>query len=251
LVLKNEVNHSQINHTTLVRQKVKKFTRQRKPFFSTGVSKTGLSPNVESMPSEVTNFQESFQLQNKPGDKDNVDEPSVSKKTNGRRSMFSSTRYLVERVSTIFLSKVGIYDKPGKMSSEEDNQLTEYSMLEISKHNTATSTWIVIHGRVYDVTQWMWAHPGRYTVLQDNGGKDATDQFESSFHSTYARDKAKQYVIGKVRGRKLGDLYLSIKNVNTVEELKTSGINCKIQLCIVVVSLIIFKILIIFFKKNN
>ena len=36
----------------------------------------------------------------------------------------------------------------------------EFSVDEIAKHNTEEDCWVVIHGKVYDVTEFLPDHPG-------------------------------------------------------------------------------------------
>jgi len=124
-----------------------------------------------------------------------------------RASMFSASRRVVGRISMLISSENDSQRMPGRMTAVDDVQLEEYTMEEIRKHNTDESVWIVLHGRVYDVTKWMWYHPGREEVLQQNAGEDATFKFESNYHSNYARDTARKYVIGKVKDAELGDLH--------------------------------------------
>lgn len=52
---------------------------------------------------------------------------------------------------------------------------------EVAKHNKNGDLWIIIHGNVYNVTNWSRRHPGGDKVLQHNGGQDATVAYES-FH---------------------------------------------------------------------
>lgn len=44
------------------------------------------------------------------------------------------------------------FHKPTTMSSE--SQLPQYTWEEISRHNSASSLWIVFDGKIYDVTAW-------------------------------------------------------------------------------------------------
>ncbi|GIX97701.1 cytochrome b5 [Caerostris darwini] len=71
-----------------------------------------------------------------------------------------------------------------------------YTLEEISEHQDKKSVWILIHGKVYDVTKFLEEHPGGEEVLLDQAGKHATEAFEDIGHSTDARDLMKQYCIG-------------------------------------------------------
>ncbi|KAG6020043.1 hypothetical protein E4U41_002988, partial [Claviceps citrina] len=49
---------------------------------------------------------------------------------------------------------------------------------EVAKHNTPDSCWVILYGQVYDVTDFLAAHPGgAHTILRLAGG-DATREFD-------------------------------------------------------------------------
>ncbi|KAJ6852691.1 cytochrome b5-like isoform X1 [Iris pallida] len=73
-----------------------------------------------------------------------------------------------------------------------------YSMQEASQYNTKEDCWIVIDGKVYDVTQYLDDHPGGDDVLLSATGKDSTEDFEDAGHSKDARELMKQYAIGEL-----------------------------------------------------
>ncbi|KAI9818685.1 MAG: hypothetical protein M1832_004160 [Thelocarpon impressellum] len=49
---------------------------------------------------------------------------------------------------------------------------------EISKHNSRESCWVIVHGKAYDVTEFLPEHPGGPKIILKYAGKDATDEFE-------------------------------------------------------------------------
>ena len=49
-----------------------------------------------------------------------------------------------------------------------------YSWDEIEKHNKRDDNWIVIHGKVYNISNFMKKHPGGGRVIGSYGGQDAT-----------------------------------------------------------------------------
>ncbi|NWR66582.1 CYB5B protein, partial [Bucorvus abyssinicus] len=69
---------------------------------------------------------------------------------------------------------------------------------EVGKRNSNREAWLVIHGRVYDVTRFLEEHPGGEEVLLEQAGRDATESFEDVGHSTDAREMLKQYYIGEI-----------------------------------------------------
>ncbi|XP_057546038.1 cytochrome b5-like [Amaranthus tricolor] len=69
---------------------------------------------------------------------------------------------------------------------------------EVSKHNSTKDCWLIISGKVYDVTPFMDDHPGGDEVLLSATGKDATNDFEDVGHSDSAREMMDKYYIGEV-----------------------------------------------------
>ena len=65
---------------------------------------------------------------------------------------------------------------------------------EIFEHNTKDSCWLLIDGKVYDVTKFK--HPGGKQILLQNAGQDATTQFEDIGHSEKADEYMKDLYIG-------------------------------------------------------
>ena len=43
--------------------------------------------------------------------------------------------------------------------------------LEVAKHNTRESCWVVVNGKVYDVTEYLDEHPGGAQIMLQYGGK--------------------------------------------------------------------------------
>ncbi|KAL5467687.1 hypothetical protein EMCRGX_G031950 [Ephydatia muelleri] len=71
---------------------------------------------------------------------------------------------------------------------------------EVKKHNSAKSLWVVINGKVYDVTEFAASeHPGGDEVLLEHAGTDSTLDFEDVGHSHDARELQKRYLIGTVK----------------------------------------------------
>ncbi|XP_074575745.1 cytochrome b5-like [Curcuma longa] len=73
-----------------------------------------------------------------------------------------------------------------------------YHFDEVVKHNATKDCWLIIDGKVYDVTSFMAEHPGGDEVLLAATGKDATNDFEDIGHSSSARDMMAKYYIGEI-----------------------------------------------------
>ena len=79
-----------------------------------------------------------------------------------------------------------------------------YSAEELALHNTEQDCWLLIDGKIYDVTEFIPSHPGGQAILQ-GCGKDATTFFESrpmgsgTPHSEQARIRRENYYIGDLK----------------------------------------------------
>jgi len=73
-----------------------------------------------------------------------------------------------------------------------------YSFQEVGKHNDRKDCWLIIAGKVYDVTPFMEEHPGGDEVLLACTGKDATADYVDIGHSESAKELMAQYCIGEL-----------------------------------------------------
>ena len=80
-------------------------------------------------------------------------------------------------------------------SKTQNKKWQEYTLAEVAKHNKKSDAWIVIDGKVADITKWIPKHPGG-DIIMKGVGKDATNLFNSIGHDEYARKMLKTYQIG-------------------------------------------------------
>ncbi|XVE81377.1 hypothetical protein DITRI_Ditri15bG0058700 [Diplodiscus trichospermus] len=73
-----------------------------------------------------------------------------------------------------------------------------FTLAQVSEHNTPKDCWLIINGKVYEVTKFLEDHPGGDEVLLSATGKDATDDFEDVGHSDSARGMMDQYRVGEI-----------------------------------------------------
>ncbi|VVT54676.1 uncharacterized protein SAPINGB_P004195 [Magnusiomyces paraingens] len=88
------------------------------------------------------------------------------------------------------------------MSAEQSTEApvetkkTFISTSEIEKHIEKDDLWMVINGKVYDITPFVDEHPGGEEVLVDCGGQDATTSFEDVGHSDDATEILEKLYVG-------------------------------------------------------
>ena len=91
---------------------------------------------------------------------------------------------------------IGIFVYSSKKPSKS------YSMEEIAKHGSREDCWLLIEGKVYDVTSFVPMHKGKDAILM-GCGKDATQLFNDrpngkGAHSSLARNLMKKFAIGEL-----------------------------------------------------
>jgi len=76
-------------------------------------------------------------------------------------------------------------------------QILTVSRAEVGKHASRRSCWVIIKGRVYDLTSFLDSHPGGSSIVLKYAGRDATEAFEP-VHPTDTLEKhlAPEYVFG-------------------------------------------------------
>ncbi|KAJ5168807.1 cytochrome b5 [Penicillium canariense] len=75
----------------------------------------------------------------------------------------------------------------------------QFTLQEVTTHNTKKDLYMVIHDKVYDVTSFVDEHPGGEEVLLDVGGQDGSEAFEDVGHSDEAREILDGLLVGTVK----------------------------------------------------
>jgi len=79
----------------------------------------------------------------------------------------------------------------------------KFSLEELAGHDNASDCWLALDGKVYNVTSFIFPHPGKDAILE-GCGKDATVLFETrpmgsgTPHSQAARGLLTAYLIGEL-----------------------------------------------------
>ncbi|KAJ9068647.1 hypothetical protein DSO57_1026529 [Entomophthora muscae] len=76
--------------------------------------------------------------------------------------------------------------------------LKTYSIGDVASRNTEQDCWIIVHGKVYDMTPFLNEHPGGKKIVLKVAGQDASKQFVN-FHNQDILDKyTPKLCIGKI-----------------------------------------------------
>merc|ERR1719387_658066 len=95
-------------------------------------------------------------------------------------------------------------DEDESESESEDEEEEEeagggdggYTMAEVAKHTSETDCWVVLHGRVLDVSKFLKEHPGGVLAIMTFAGKDATEEFDMIHPPDVIEKYAPSAVIG-------------------------------------------------------
>merc|ERR1719421_555939 len=69
---------------------------------------------------------------------------------------------------------------------------------EVAKHNSKASCWVVLDGKVLDVTNFLADHPGGELAILTFAGKDATEEFNMIHPPDVVGKYAPDAIIGVV-----------------------------------------------------
>lgn len=77
--------------------------------------------------------------------------------------------------------------------------MTAFTIEEIKKHTSKESCWVIIEGKVYDMTSFLSDHPGGTKALLRKAGKDATKDF-NMIHPSSVKKQLEKFYIGDLEG---------------------------------------------------
>ncbi|MEW5300485.1 MAG: hypothetical protein WDW36_003415 [Sanguina aurantia] len=105
--------------------------------------------------------------------------------------------------------------------------LPTFTLEDVRKHKTEKSCWLVVHGLVHDVTDFLEEHPGGYDIILQSTGKDSTQDYDEIGHSNHAKKILEKYVIGLWEGGDIqpaSTLDVSARKPASTSTQQTSGI---------------------------
>lgn len=99
------------------------------------------------------------------------------------------------------MSKIPVGNAVGKLVKKESYpDYKEYTLEEVAKLNAGQSKCVMaIHGYVYDITNFLSDHPGGPEIVVNAAGRDASRDFDDTFHSDGAKKQLIDYEIGKLK----------------------------------------------------
>jgi predicted heme/steroid binding protein len=102
-----------------------------------------------------------------------------------------------------------------------------YTTDEIAKHDQAGDCWVILSGKVYDLTSYIKKHPGGSSKITSNCGQDATVAFQSKGggrgHSSLALSLLPGYFVGDVSTK--APLAISTPNTNSSSPAVTKPVS--------------------------
>jgi cytochrome b involved in lipid metabolism len=77
-------------------------------------------------------------------------------------------------------------------------------LFEIAKHNNAQSCWVIVDGKVYDLTSFISVHSGGVQAILNDCGRDGTNDFNvrdgKGPHPKSVQNTLNVYYIGNLTG---------------------------------------------------
>lgn len=86
--------------------------------------------------------------------------------------------------------------QPAKKAAANWQLERKYTLKEVQQHCSLDDCWMVIFDKVYDITEFVFEHPGGDFILLEYAGRDATHPFLSSRHGSSAYKMLDKYWIG-------------------------------------------------------
>lgn len=118
----------------------------------------------------------------------------------------------VENTQTKTTTSTKSSTKTNSSSTTTNTQATNtLNMTEVAKHNNQNDCWLVIGGKIYDITSYFGRHPGGNGTMAATCGTDATVAYEtkdpnatsagmfSNGHSSRAESMLANYYVGDLK----------------------------------------------------
>ncbi|KAI0068670.1 cytochrome b5 [Artomyces pyxidatus] len=91
------------------------------------------------------------------------------------------------------------------------------NLTELREHTSKDDIWVLINGKVYDVSKFIDEHPGGDEVILSEAGKDGTEAFEDVGHSDEARALLPGMLVGEFEPSDVTKAYQSTATAAAME----------------------------------
>ena len=128
---------------------------------------------------------------------------------------------------------IGVLGDGGEEDNDEEDDSSEggYTMEEVAKHNKKGDVWVVLNGRVLNVSNFLSQHPGGELAILTFAGKDATAEFDMIHPPDVVEKYAPDAIIGvvgsgkakKVKGSSKSALPVATDKGDAVANLEAWG----------------------------
>lgn len=98
-------------------------------------------------------------------------------------------------VGAVIMSRLFTPSSQLQPAQQQHSQKRKYSSGEVAQHNQKDSLWIILKGKVYDVTPYIDEHPGGSAIFR-HGGQDSTEGFFGPQHPERVFDLIDDFYIG-------------------------------------------------------
>lgn len=99
----------------------------------------------------------------------------------------------------VLLAAYYMFADPGGATDDDDHgEKGPFTVEEVAKHNKEGDAWIIVEGKVYNVTKYIDEHPGGVNALKAYAGRDATKAFRGPQHGAQVDDVIALFYIGEL-----------------------------------------------------
>ena len=105
----------------------------------------------------------------------------------------------VAALTYVFWSRQDHHRQQQQLSADEPKAKPRkvYSAAQVAAHNKADDCWLIIDGKVFDVTAYVGMHPGG-EAIHAHAGQDVTKGFHGPQHPVGVFDLVGEYEIGRL-----------------------------------------------------
>lgn len=128
-----------------------------------------------------------------------------SAKNNGEYSKVEDASTPEQDPNAAFYAQ-GVTDKEPKKGNDSKSTKPSPRLItsvEVAKHKTKDDCWVILHNKVFNITDFLDDHPGGAKAILLYGGKDASKEFDMLHKPDIVDKYAMDYYIGELAGSKL------------------------------------------------